>query len=301
VIALLAGVAVGQSCSCSIGTSDATLPTGMVAPAGAVAVGVDYGVGQTGGEPWEGVVPADDRLGNSMPDMAMPGHLAQSFRATGAVGAPKGFGASVAVPFVYSEPLYASDMPGDVPRAFLGDISLLGRWGHRHEGTFVGAALGATLPTGKVVRGVGVRGGRGAVGTVVDLSALQMVSPVIGLAGRVGSTFGLYPSPIDTYWIAPQLDAILGARIWTHEQGKVSFTGLTSAVHRGHDRRGEDVLEETGSDVLSVGTGADWRAWSERDASMTLSARALVPVFQVVGDPWLAENWSVAIGTTFGF
>jgi hypothetical protein len=101
-------------------------------------------------------------------------------------------------------------MPGDVPRGFLGDVAVTGRWGHRGGQTFVGTGLGLTLPTGKVIAGVGVRGGRGALGMVLDGSALRMLVPVLGLAGRVAWTQSLYAGPGE-YLVGPQLDVALGA------------------------------------------------------------------------------------------
>lgn len=288
-----------QTCSCSVGTSDTTLPTGNVPPKGSIHLGLDYGVGETGGA-FDGLVPAVDRLGNSMADMAMPGHRAQSMRASASVGLPEGCAATAAAPFVYSVPLSASDMPGDVPRAFVGDVSLGGRWGHRRGDTFLGAGVGVTLPTGKVVRGLGVRGGRGAVGAVLDVDALQMVAPVVGLGARLAWTQGV-TAPVDDYTVGPQLDATLGSRIWIHEQGRVSVLVLGSFLHKGHDRRGDDALEQTGVDGLLAGAGSEWRFWTDEQRSASLSLHGQVPIYQVVGDPWLSESWTVSAGVAFGF
>jgi hypothetical protein len=293
---LALAVAAHAQCSCSVASTDTTLPLGIVPLAGDVSVGVDYGAGQTGGEPWEGVVAATDLQGNSMAFMAMPGHVVQSARVSGVVGAGNGFSASVVVPYVHSAPLYPSDMPGDVARGFVGDVSVGGRWAVEKDGTWLGTGLIASLPTGKVVRGVGVRAGRGAVGATLEGSALQHVGPVVGLAGRVAWTQGLYASPIDDYLVGPQLDTALGTRVWTQEEGPFSVTALAAYVHRGHDRRGADVLDQTGVDVLSVGTGFDWKVWSARSRSVLVSLRGQVPIVQVVGDPWLTENWTLSAG-----
>jgi hypothetical protein len=296
----VSGVALAQSCSCSVGTTDTTLPMGTVPGMGTLQLAFDYGLGQTGGEDWEGVVPAKDLQGNSMEEMAMPGHLVQTARLSGTVGLPRGFSSTATVPYAHSAPLYPSDMPGDVPRGFLGDVAVTGRWGHRGGKTFVGTGLGLTLPTGKVIAGVGVRGGRGALGMVLDGSALRMLAPVLGLAGRVAWTQGLYAGPGE-YLVGPQLDVALGGRVWTREQGKLSLAVLGTYLHRGHDRFGSTVLDQTGLDSVGAGGGADWRVYSEKTRTLTLSLRGQVPLLQVVGDPWLAENWSLAGGAAVGF
>lgn len=301
ILHLIVQAAVAQSCSCSVGASDTSLPMGIVLDSGAVVVGVDYTLGQTGGEVWEGVVAAEDLQGDSMGGMAMPGHLAQVGRLSGTVGLPAGISANVVVPYVHSAPLYPSEMPGDVPRGFAGDASVGARWGVRREGTFAGVGLAATLPTGQVIRGVGVRGGRGALGAVVDATGLQMVGPVVGIAGRAAWARGLYASPIDDYLVAPQLDAALGARVWTREQGRLSITGLAAFLHKGHDRQADFELDQTGLDVLSVAAGADWRVWAVKSRSLLLSLRGQLPVYQVVGDAWLAENFTLTTGAGLAF
>lgn len=298
---LLVRAALAQSCSCSVGATDTSLPMGTVLDAGAVVVGLDYTLGQTGGETWEGVVAAKDLQGDSMGGMAMPGHLAQAGRLTASIGAPAGFSATAVVPYIHSAPLYPSEMPGDVPRSFAGDASIGARWGVRREGTFAGVGLTATLPTGQVIRGVGVRGGRGALGGVVDASALQMVGPVLGIAGRASWAQGFYASPIDDYLVAPQLDLALGARAWTREQGRLSLTGLVAFLHKGHDRAADFELDQTGLDVLSTGAGADWRVWADKRRSLLLSLRGQAPVWQVVGDRWLAENFTLSTGAALSF
>jgi hypothetical protein len=298
--AWLADAASAQSCSCSVGTSDATLPMGTVPGANVVQLGLDYGVGQTGGEDWEGVVPAKDLQGNSMAEMSMPGHVVQTARLSGTLGLSHGLSSVMSLPYTYSVPLYPSDMRGDVPRGFLGDVAVTGRWGQRKSATFVGTGLGVTLPTGKVISGVGLRGGRGAVGVVLDASALRMLAPVLGLAGRAAWTQSLYAGK-GGYLVGPQLDVALGTRIWTREQGKLSLSALGFYLHRGHDRFGSTVLDQTGVGCLGAGGGVDWRVWSLKTQAVTLSVRGQVPLVQVVGDPWLAENWSVSGGAAFGF
>jgi hypothetical protein len=296
----LSGAAWSQTCSCSVGTTDATLPMGTVPRSGAVQLGLDYGIGQSGGEDWEGVVAAQDLQGNSMAEMAMPGHVVQTARLSGTVGLSRGFSSAVGVPYAHSMPLYPSDMPGDVSRGFLGDVAVTGRWGRRSGATFVGAGLGLTLPTGKVISGVGVRGGRGALGWVLDGSALRMLAPVVGLAGRVGWAQSLGAGP-GAYRVGPQLDVALGARVWTREQGRLSLSVLGTYLRRGHDRFGSTVLDQTGLDSLGAGGGADWRVYSEKTRTVTLSVRGQAPLLQVVGDPWLAENWVLSGGAAVGF
>lgn len=298
--AVLARVASAQSCSCSLGTTDNTLPMGNLLRSGAVQLGLDYGVGQTGGEDWQGIVPARDLQGNSMAEMAMPGHIVQTARLSSTVGLPHGLSASVGLPYLYSVPLYPSDMRGDIARGFLGDTAITGRWGWRKGTTFLEPSLGLTLPTGKVISGVGVRGGRGAAGLVLGGSAMQMLAPVVGLAARVNFARSLYAG-VGGYRIGAQLDSSLGARFWMHEQGRLSLFLLGSYLHRGYDKSGETMLDQTGMDCLGAGGGVDWRVWSEQTRTVTLSLRGQAPIVQVVGDPWLAENWSMSWAASFGF
>jgi hypothetical protein len=60
------------------------------------------------------------------------------------------------------------------------------------------------------------------------------------------------------------------------------------------------VLDQTGLDAVGAGGGADWRVLSERTRTVTLSLRGQLPLMQIVGDPWLTENWSMSGGATVG-
>jgi hypothetical protein len=121
-----------------------------------------------------------------------------------------------------------------------------------------------------------------------------------GGGGGGGWTQGLYAGTGD-YLVGPQLDAALGARLWTREEGRLSMFLLGSYLHRGHDRSGSTVLDQTGLDSVAAGGGVDWRVLSEEDRSVTLSLRGQAPIVQIVGDPWLAENWSLSGGAIVGF
>ena len=124
------------------------------------------------------------------------------------------------------------------------------------------------------------------------------MTPVVGLGGRARASRTLYPSPIDHYTVGPELELVGGGRIWTREQGRVSIAALGSYLHRGLDRRAGAALEETGGDILSVGCGADLTVLASRSDSVVLTLTGRAPVLQVVGDPWLAENWAASAGLT---
>jgi hypothetical protein len=234
-----------------------------------------------------------------MPDMAMPGHVVQSLRVTGTYGVSDGFAISGTLPVVYSVPLGVSDMPGDVAHGFPGDVGLTARWGSAARWHFVGVGVGATLPTGPVDRSLGMRGGRGVTGVLVDVSGLRMVAPVLGFGGRAAWAQGLH-TPKDGYLVGPQLDLALGMRTWTREQGRVSITALGAFLHRGHDRTVGVPLANTGVDCLLGGAGTDLRVWAHEMRTVNASLRGQVPLVQVVGDPWLSENWSVSGGVSVG-
>lgn len=290
--------AAAQSCSCSVGGGASALPSGAGPRPGGVAIATEFAVSATGTGGWAGF-DAVDRDGNSMPGMAMPGHVAESVRLAATVGLPRSFSVGLSVPYVHSHPLGPSDMLGDVDRSFIGDVGATGRWGITDRDLYVGASLGATLPTGPVVNvvdGGGVRGGRGAVAGTTGVQALWRADPRIDLGAAIGGATDLY-KPSDGYVVGPTLDAALGARWWLHEQGRVRFGTFALFQHQRHDVRGNLVLDQTGITALLASVSADWRPWSHHNQSVSFSVRADAPLWQIDGDTWLARNGSV----TFGF
>jgi hypothetical protein len=298
VIALIGALAYGQSCSCSVGGGDSALPTGPGPRAGGLSIAANYTAAQLGGEPWQGF-DVVDRQGNSMPTMAMPGHVAQTVRLSTGLGLPHGFSASAAVPWTRSHPLFPSDMTGDVDRSFIGDVALTSRWGQRRADLFTGASLGATLPTGKVVTafdGGGVRGGRGAVGATAGAELIESITHHVDLGASISGVMSLYAA--DAYTVGPALNAALGAKFWPREQGRVQITSYLTALDQGHDKRGGVALDQTGLAALGLSAGTSWKFWADQNRSASVSIAGQAPLWQSVGDPWLAQNWSLTAGVS---
>jgi hypothetical protein len=295
---LLAPDAQAQSCSCSVGGGGgASLPSAMVPVPGAVTVGLSYDANQTGGDGWNGLY-ALDRDGNSMSTMAMPGHLVQGARADLSVGLPAGFSTAASLAWSYSHPLYPSDMKGDVDQGFLGDAALSGLWSLRGESRFVAVGAGVTLPTGKVVDGYGVRGGRGAVGLTGTAQLALEVSPFLTLGATTSGSYGPVESAIDQFRVAPSLTSMAGARWSPREQGKLTLDGWLGHTLVGRDQRSGVVLEETGLSALELGVGPNFRFWSKKSRTATWLLRATAPIAQVAGDPWLEKNWTLTTGVS---
>lgn len=296
-ILMFVAAASAQSCSCSVGGGASALPSGPGPRPGGVAIATEFGISATGTDGWAGFA-AIDRDGNSMPGMRMPGHLAESARLGATVGLPSDFAVSVSVPYVHSHPLGPSDMVGDVDRSFIGDVGTTFRWGITRSDLFVGASLGATLPTGPVVNvvdGGGVRGGRGAVAGTTGVQAVWQVAPRVALGTAIGGAADLY-TPKDGYVVGPTLDTALGARWWLREQGRVRFGTFALLQHQQHDVRGALVLDQTGITALSASISADWRPWSHKNRSVSLSVRVDAPLWQIDGDTWLARNGAIVFG-----
>ncbi len=298
-IAFVVSAALAQSCSCSVGGGGGALPSASVVMPGMVVASVETSMGVVGGDGWRGFE-WTDRLGNSMPTMAMPGHRSQTATTTLLYGLPKGFALSAGIPLIHAVPLFPSDMRGDVERTFLGDTSVMGRWVQFRDQFGTALALGATLPTGKVVPGNGVRGGRGVVGVTLGAHAAYEVSPyaTLGLATTFVSDLR---TPKDGYRVADTAGATLGARFTPRERGKIGLLAYGLFRWEGHDRSGTYVLDETGYVAIDALTGFQWRFWAHRMQSMTWTTRAQVPLWQVVGDPWIAQNYSVTTGLALAF
>jgi hypothetical protein len=290
---LLAVAADAQTCSCSVGGGEAVTPVGRGPRAGGFVLSADYGAAQVGGEAtWEGFSDVD-REGNSMPGMAMPGHLSQTLIGTAIVGLSEEIAATASVPWIDSHPLYPSDMAGDVDADFPGDVSLGLRWSRTRQATTTGLGIGTTVPTGRVLEGGGARGGRGAEGGTARGEVLEKLGPHVDLGGAVSAVASLYPSPKDGYLVGPSVSAAFGTRLWPREQGRVRFDEYLIALSRGHDRIGSAILDQTGMSCLAVASGGNFRFWGKKQRSASINLRAQVPLVQVVGDPWLAQNWSI--------
>lgn len=296
ILLALVGGASAQSCSCSVAGGGAVgLPAGDVPRAGSGVVSVDYSALQTGGEDWTGFV-AIDRGGNSMPSMAMPGHFVQTVRMDLAAGLPAGFSATAGAPWSYSHPLYPSDMPGDVDQGFFGDASVSGRWAIRRGALYGGVSAGATLPTGRVVEGYGVRGGRGAVGLTGDVQLAWHASPFVTVSTVVAGGAGAYESPIDALLVGPSINVVAGAAWTPREMGRLKLQAWATLLNQGHDVRAGVPLEETGLTAASLALGGSFRFWAHRERSASWMWRAQGPLWQSAGDPWLQQNWALGTG-----
>ena len=292
----LAAPARAEGCSCSVGGGDGASCAGPSPRGGGVVIGIDYGASQTGGEGgWQGFS-VTERGGNSMATMAMPGHFAQTLRLNTSLGVGGGTALYASLPWIDSHPLFKSDMPGDVDAQFLGDVGLGARYGHSHADVFWGLGGGLTLPTGKVLEGGGARGGRGALGVTGRAEFIDGLTPHFDLGGAVTWSSSLYPGPKDGYLVGPAATAALGARLWPREQGRTRFDEYLVLQHTGTDRFGSSVLYETGITSLDLQSAFWWRFWADRNRSASTTVRATVPIAQVIGDPWLAQNWAISAG-----
>ncbi len=295
VIWLLAGQALAQSCSCSVGGTDGVTPAGPVPRPGGLALAVEYGATQIGGEGWQGVH-VTERGGNSMPEMAMPGHFVQTARANVTLGVGDGVALYASVPWIDTHPLYPSDMPGDVDAQFMGDVGVGGRWGRARGDVFTSVGGGLTLPTGKVLPDGGIRGGRGSLGVTARAEILDLVTPHVEVGGAISAAGSLYPTPDSGYLVGPTASGSAGVRLWPREQGRTRFDEFLVLQQQANDRAGVAVLYETGATTLAYQSAFSWRFWADKNRSASFTVRGQLPIAQVVGDPWLAQNWSVAAG-----
>lgn len=287
-LTLLAAEAYGQACICS---RNVALPTGVAVRPWEGTATLEYAINQSGGEGWAGFE-VIDRGGNSMAEMAMPGHLVQTGSLTAALGLPANFSAEATLPWMDIRHLYPSEMPGDVDSSSLADATVLVRWGRptKDKRTFFGVGAGVTLPTGKVVVDAPVRAGKGAVGGVVNVQVLRKVSPLLGVGLSMGASPTLFEPP-DRYRVGSSATAAAGVRFTPRENGRWMFSGFAIGQWRDKDREERLLYEHTG--ILSVGAslGVSWNVWAKDLRSVTLLARGELPLWQMVGDPWLAENW----------
>jgi hypothetical protein len=287
--------AFAQSCVCS---RDVALPTGVAIRPGAVTVGVEYNVRQTGGKTaWEGIVPAKDRNGDSMAGMAMPGHLTQVGTLDATFGLPRGFSLRVAAPYASIGHLFPSEMPGDYDTRGFGDVIVAQRWAWRSDDelTFVGVSLGATLPTGKTTEDTIMRTGKGSLGGTSSVTAMRRVSPLVALAGSLAYNPSFF-TPSDGYRVGSNGNAAAGTRFTFRENGRLMLQAFGVLIHQRPDLWNDFRYKETGVTALDVSVGSSFTFWEKKLRSAALLTRVEVPVAQVVGDPPFAENWSVAVG-----
>ncbi len=264
---------------------------------GEFIVGVDYGVGLSGDtEAWRGLS-VTDRYGDSMAGMYMPPHVVQSGTARTSVGLPKGFALSATVPYILTQHVHPSGMPGDVDSQAFGDVGTTGSWSRvtKDMATSYGGSLGLTIPTGLVVADSPVRSGRGTFGTTVGLVAGHKLTPKVAVAGSVNGGGG-FGADMSGYRVGPGATGAAGIRWSPRENGRVGLAAYGALVWQGRDRQDALVYKNTGFFSTDVAAGVGWMLWQQELRSLSLSARLQAPVWQVIGDPMYAENVSGALG-----
>jgi hypothetical protein len=287
---LLVPGAHSQACACSRTT---VLPEGSAVRPGEIGVAAEYTLGLSGDpDLWRGVA-VKDRHGDSMAGMYMPPDLVHTAQLRASAGLPRGFSVALDMPWVVVDKLGVSDMPGDVDTRSVGDLAAHARWGRMpSEQTFAGLALAATFPTGEVTRGSMVRTGRGAVGLGGHAQAAWLAGPRLGVAASVGGMAGVAPDE-DGYRLGPNLQGVMGARFSPRENGRFGASAYTILRWQGRDREDALVYDNSGYLCQEFWLGASHTVWARDVRSVVVSLRAAAPLWQVVGDPMYAQNFSV--------
>lgn len=290
-----------QACGCA---RNVALPSGAAWRPWEIIASAEYGVATSGfSDRWEGFL-VEDRGGDSMPDMYMPPHLTQTVAGTATLGLPRGFAVSATVPWIDIHNVIDPEvtlplMPGDVDVTSLQDVDATAHWARLFEprGFFLGVDVGLTLPTGEVVKDSPVRAGRGVVGGRGMIQGAKKLGPRLGLLGSVTGATGFGPDETN-YILGPNASASLGTRFTLRENGPLSLLLFDLLRWQGRDREEALVYSHTGylSDDLVL--GASWVAWSRHPRSLSFTLRGTVPLFQIVGDPMYAENFSASLGAT---
>lgn len=290
---LTAGQAWAQACTCA---RNVALPTGEATRSGEVTVALDYLASLTGDpDAWRGFAVVDPN-GDSMAGMYMPPDLAQTWSLAGTVGLPADFSANLTVPFLWINHLGESEMAGDVDMAFLGDVTASARWGRMFgPNSFLGASIGVSAPTGKVVPSVPTRTGKGAVAAMVSAQFAQKLSPHLALAAAVNTT----PTPFagsDGYQVGTWASTSAGLRWNIDQDARWSVSGFGVLSAQAHDRKDELVYRHTGYTSVDAALAGRSVVWRQGARSIALDLRGEIPLYQVVGDPMYAANLSAGLG-----
>lgn len=293
---LLAPESHAAACVCSRGVA---LPSIPVQRAWAGVVALDYGV-SLASDPntWEGFSVVDE-YGDSMAGMYMPPHLVQTASLSATLGLPTGFSASATLPYMYTHHLGVSEMRGDVDSNSLADADVTARWGTEdtHKTRWGALAASLTFPTGEVVADTPVRAGRGVFGTNLGLSGGLKVDPHLRTAAQLAYSTG-FGADSSGYIVAPTASAVLGLGWTPRENGKFSLAGFAMERWSGKDQEDALVYKNTGYWTTDLGLALNDTFWANELRSASFNLKAQLPVYQVVGDPMYAENFSVSAGVS---
>lgn len=283
-----------QACVCS---RNVALPTGNMSRPWEGVISAEYNLALSSDpEAWNGFY-VKDLHGDSMAGMYMPPHRIQTASLTPSLGLPRQLAVSVTLPWLDVHHLAPSEMAGDVDERSIGDVDAQLRWNHvaRDQSWFAGVSGGPTFPTGEVVEYTPTRAGRGAFGLTGMAQAGRKLAPRVGLATSLAGTTGLGADSTG-YTVAPNASATAGARFSPRENGRFNVAAFTLLRWQGRDRQDALTYQNTGYVSHDLSLGVSWNAWARGLRSATLTGRAVVPLWQVVGDPMYAENFALGAG-----
>ena len=140
-----------------------------------------------------------------------------------------------------------------------------------------------------------VRAGKGAVGGLARIEGMRKLTPLVALAASLGASPTLI-TPQDGYRVGSSGSGALGVRFSPRENGRLVLSGFGLVQAQAEDREDGVAWEDTG--LFSVGTslGASYNVWAQKQRSATVSLRGQLPLWQLIGDPMLAENWGLSVG-----
>ena len=260
---------------------------------------LDYGV-TLSGDPasWRGFG-VDDLYGDSMAGMYMPPHVIQTAAITAALGLPADFSASATLPYIYTQHLGVSEMPGDVDANSFADADVTGRWVHAGDAgkAFVALTAGVSFPTGEVIQDSPVRAGRGAFGVNASVSTGLKLHPKAGVAVQLSGSSGLGPDATG-YFVAQSASLVAGAWWTPRENGKLSLAIFGMERWAGNDRQDLLVYKNTGYLTTDLAIATSYSFWEHALRSASFSLRLQAPLYQQVGDPMYAENLAVNLGVS---
>ena len=105
-------------------------------------------------------------------------------------------------------------------------------------------------------------------------------------------------TPEDGYRVGSSGSAAAGTRFTLRENGRLLFNVFGVLVYQRPDLWDGYRYKETGVTAIDASLGANWTFWEKDVRAVALVTRVQVPLWQVVGDPWLAENWAATAGVS---
>ena len=118
----------------------------------------------------------------------------------------------------------------------------------------------------------------------------------VGVAGSYGAGLG---AASDGWRMGPTAGAAAGIRFRPQSWSPVLLTGYGVFTWHGRDARETLVYEQTGLTAAGVDLGVSWRFWVHQAHSAAVQVHAQAPLWQGVGDPWLAQNYAISTGLQF--